>query len=155
MGAHDPCEVCLQWIQRLIGEANDTQVLKVAPPILSRVYNQLGNGIVQLNNARKITEFPIPFPLAQMITFMLLFHWIITAFVCAASVETTFWAGLITFIFVFSFWSINYIAVELEQPFGDDANDLPLREMQEDLNKSIRALMDKKALYPPSFNFKP
>merc|ERR1712032_791254 len=152
--AHDRCEVCLQWIQRLIGEANDTQVIKVAPPILSRVYNQLGNGIVNLNNARKITEFPIPFPLAQMITFMLLFHWGITAFVCAASVETTFWAGLITFIVVFSFWSINYIAVELEQPFGDDQNDLPLHGMQVDLNLSLKGLLDDRAQRPPLFNFK-
>jgi len=154
MEAHDKCEVCLQWIQRLIGEANETQTIKVAPPILSRVYNQLGNGIVNLNNARKITEFPIPFPLAQMITFMLLFHWGITAFVCAASVQTTFWAGLISFVVVFSFWSINYIAVELEQPFGDDANDLPLNDMQEDLNKSLSQLMNIEAQQPPSFNFK-
>jgi len=152
--AHDRCEVCLQWIQRLIGEANETQVIKVSPPILSRVYNQLGNGIVNLNNARKITEFPIPFPLAQMITFMLLFHWGITAFVCAASVQTTFWAGLISFIVVFSFWSINYIAVELEQPFGDDANDLPLHDMQEDMNKSLKQLLKEKAQQPPTFNFK-
>jgi len=152
--AHDRCEVCLQWIQRLIGEANDTQVIKVSPPILSRVYNQLGNGIVNLNNARKITDFPIPFPLAQMITCMLLFHWGITAFVCAASVETTFWAGLITFVVVFSYWSINYIAVELEQPFGDDANDLPLHEMQTDLNLSLASLLDERAQRPPIFNFK-
>jgi len=154
MEAHDRCEVCLQWIQRLIGEANETQVIKVSPPILSRVYNQLGNGIVNLNNARKITDFPIPFPLAQMITFMLLFHWGITAFVCAASVQTTFWAGLISFIVVFSFWSINYIAVELEQPFGDDPNDLPLHDMQEDLNKSLAQLLKIEAQHPPSFNFK-
>jgi len=153
--AHDRCEVCLQWIQRLICEANESQVIKVAPPILSRVYNQLGNGIVNLNNARKITDFPIPFPLAQMITFMLLFHWLITAFVCAASVDTTFWAGLISFIVVFSFWSINYIAVELEQPFGDDANDLPLHDMQADLNISLTQLLQKEAQQPPSFNFRP
>jgi len=152
--AHDRCEVCLQWIQRLIGEATEKEIIKVSPPVLSRVYNQLGNGIVNLNNARKITEFPIPFPLAQMITFMLLFHWGITAFVCAASVETTVSAGMISFIVVFSFWSINYIAVELEQPFGDGKNDLPLHEMQIDLNLSLKGLLDDRAQRPPLFNFK-
>lgn len=152
--AHDKCEVCLQWIQRLIGEANEHQVIKVAPPILSRVYNQLGNGIVNLNNARKITEFPIPFPLAQMITFMLMFHWCVIAFVCSVSVERIYWCGIISFIVVFSFWSINYIAVELEQPFGDDPNDLPLVDMQEDLNKSLIGLLDERAQVPPKFNFR-
>jgi len=118
------------------------------------VYNQLGNGIVNLNNARKISDFPIPFPLAQMITFMLLVHWGLTAFICAASVKTTFWAGLITFIVVFSFWCINYIAVELEQPFGDDANDLPLHDMMKDLNISLSQLLKAQAQVPPTFNFK-
>jgi len=154
LNSHDRCEVCLQWIQRLIGEADEKKILKVAPPILSRVFNQLGNGIVNLNNARKIKEFPIPFPLAQMITFMLLFHWAITAFICAASVERTFWAGILSFIVTFSFWSINYIAVELEQPFGDDPNDLPLHEMQADLNRSLVGLLDPCAQHAPEFAFK-
>mmetsp|Transcript_6497 Transcript_6497/g.12057 ORF Transcript_6497/g.12057 Transcript_6497/m.12057 type:complete len:633 (+) Transcript_6497:83-1981(+) len=152
-GCHDRCEVCLQWIQRLICDASDSLTIKVAPPILSRVYNQLGNGIVNLNNARKITEFPIPFPLAQMITFMLLFHWLITAFVCAASVERSFWAGILSFIVTFSFWSIHYIAVELEQPFGDDANDLPLHDMQVDMNDSLVELLDPRAQQAPRFTY--
>merc|ERR1719262_485338 len=48
---HDHCEVVLQWIQRLVVLADANSVIKIAPPILSRVYNQLGNGIVNLNNA--------------------------------------------------------------------------------------------------------
>merc|ERR1719261_1071062 len=86
--AHDRCEVVLQWIQRLIVDANNSEAIKIAPPILSRVFNQLGNGIVNLNNARKITEFPIPFPLAQMITVMLLFHWCMTPLLCVITVES-------------------------------------------------------------------
>jgi len=152
--SNDGCEVCLQWIQRLIGDANEQQILKVAPPILSRVYNQLGNGIVMLNNARKIKEFPIPFPLAQMITFMMLIHWVITALVCAASVERFYWAGILSFIVTFSFWGITYIAVELEQPFGDDANDLPLHDMQKDMNASLQSLLDVRAHRAPKYTFK-
>jgi len=152
--APDRCEVCLQWIQRLIGDANEKQIIKVAPPILSRVFNQLGNGIVMLNNARKIKDFPIPFPLAQMITFMLLMHWVITAWVCACSVERVYWAGILSFIVTFSFWGITYIAVELEQPFGDDNNDLPLHKMQIDMNSSLQALLDVRAQRAPKYTFK-
>merc|ERR1719271_51737 len=111
---HDQCEVCLQWIQRLIVHANNDEVIKIAPPILSRVFNQLGNGIVNLNNARKITEFAIPFNLAQMITIMLLFHWGFTPVMCALSISSAGWAAFLTFTVIFSFWSINYIATELE-----------------------------------------
>jgi len=153
--SHDRCEVVLQWIQRLIYIADDAQIIKVAPPILSRVYNQLGNGIVNLNNARKITDFPIPFPLAQMVTIMLLCHFVVTTIICASSVDTLFWCGFLSFTVVFSFQSVNYIAVELEMPFGDDANDLPLQEMQEDFIKSLKALMHPTAQTPPNFNYKP
>jgi len=153
--AHDACEVALQWIQRLIGEANNRETIKVAPPILSRVYNQLGNGIVKLNNARKITNFPIPFPFAQMITVMLLMHWFVAAVICATSIESPVWAGLLSFSVIISFWSINFIALELEDPFGDDANDLPIHAMQLDLNKSLKELLKPQAMACPSFDFNP
>merc|ERR1719502_1221335 len=102
--AHDSCEVVLQWIQRLIVEANGADIIKIAPPILSRVYNQLGNGIVKLNNARKIREFPIPFPLAQMITIMLLFHWMITAVVCAIELDHPALSAAFSFAIILSYW---------------------------------------------------
>lgn len=151
--AHDVCEVVLQWIQRLIVEANGRETIKVAPPILSRVYNQLGNGIVKLNNARKITNFPIPFPFAQMITVMLLVHWVVAAVICSTSIENPVWAGLLSFAVVLSFWSINFIALELEDPFGDDANDLPIYEMQTDLNSSLKELLNSHATKAPDYNF--
>jgi len=71
---HDRCEVVMQWIQRMILEAHTSGVIDVPAPILARVYNQLGNGLVILNNARKLNDFPIPFPLAQMITVMMVLH---------------------------------------------------------------------------------
>jgi len=150
---HDHCEVVLQWIQKLVVQADDNKIIKIAPPILSRVYNQLGNGIVNLNNARKITEFPIPFPLAQMITVMLLFHWCMTPLICVATVDSVWLSALLCFVVVFSYWSINYIGTELEMPFGDDANDLPLRGMQSDLNASLMTLMQERAATCPEFDF--
>jgi len=154
-GSHNKCEIVLQWIQRLIHEASGTEVVKVAPPILSRVFNQLGNGIVILNNAKKLNEFPIPFPLAQMILLMLGLHWVLMTIMCAATVESPIWAGIVCFAVVFSFWSIHYISEQLEQPFGDDSNDLPIREMQVDLNSSLLALMKAEARFPPPFKYDP
>jgi predicted membrane chloride channel (bestrophin family) len=153
MNSHDQCEVCLQWIQRFIVRANSDEVIKIAPPILSRVFNQLGNGIVNLNNARKITDFAIPFNLAQMITIMLLFHWMFTPVLCALSITSPGWASFVTFLVIFSIWSINYIATELEMPFGSDPNDLPVVDMQKDLNLSLIGLFDERAKEPPAFQF--
>jgi len=105
--------------------------------------------------ARKITQFPIPFPYAQMVTCMLLFHWVMTPITCAALVDNPYWAVVLTFVVVFAFWCINYIGLELEMPFGEDPNDLPLLDMMADLNKSLVELLDERALRVPSFDFDP
>jgi len=149
----DKCEMCLQWIQRLMVEAEQKGWIKIAPPILSRVYNELGNGIVNLNNARKIKEFLIPFPIAQMVMVMLMFHALFTPLVCATTIKPAIWATFLTFIVTFSYWSILYIALELEMPFGDDPNDLPMRAMSADMNSSLSQMLEPHALKTPGFNY--
>merc|ERR1719387_1773682 len=89
-----------------------------------------------------------------MITFMLCFQWFVTPVITATSVKTWYWAMVLCFVVSLSFWSINYIAVELEQPFGDDANDLPLLDMQQDLNKSLRQLLHERCKKQPEFDFR-
>ncbi|CAJ1404270.1 unnamed protein product [Effrenium voratum] len=152
-GSHDRCEITLQWIQRLIVESDSKQILKIAPPILSRVFNELGNGIVNLNNARKITDFPIPFHLAQMITVMLIVHSVMTPVICAATVEHLSWAAIISFVVSFCYWAVHFITIELEMPFGDDWNDLPLQDMATDFNMSLANLIDRRAQEVPKFYF--
>lgn len=151
--AHDSCEVVTQWIQRLIVQASSNDVVKIAPPILSRVYEQLGKGIVRLNNARKIRQFPIPFPVAQLVAFMLVLHGFLTALVTSALVQNWAVASFMSFMVVEAFWSLNFIALELEQPYGDDPNDLPLHDMMEDLNQSLVGLVVPSALSAPEFEY--
>jgi len=72
----EKCEVILQWIQRLIVEAHMSGVLSIAPPILSRVFQELAGGIIDVSHARRIKMISFPFPYAQMITIMLCLHWV-------------------------------------------------------------------------------
>merc|ERR1719453_1795935 len=84
---------------------------------------------------------------------MLCAHWLMAAIVCATSIESRVWSAVLSFSVIISFWSMNFIALELEDPFGDDANDLPLHDMQEDLNASIRALLAPYAMKHPDFDY--
>lgn len=152
-GVPDRCEVLLQWIQRVIIVADDTKVLKVAPPILSRAYQELSRGIVHLNNARKIKEVPFPFPYAQMITVMLVVHWWMTPVIASHAIDTWWWAAVLDFLVICGYWSLLYIATEIDQPFGDDQNDLPLAEMQRSLNQSLLTLLKPSAQQPPTYNY--
>jgi hypothetical protein len=149
----DRVEIVLQWIQRLIVEAESNKAIKIAPPILSRVYNQLGNGIVWCSELRTINDISIPFPFVHALTVLLIVHTFLTPFLIAAAVESAFWAAVDTFLVVTCFWVMNYIALELEYPFGNDTNNLPTQHLQVELNRSIVGLLQRRALQPPGFNF--
>eukprot|EP00928_Gymnodinium_smaydae_P005813 TRINITY_DN11999_c0_g2_i1.p1 TRINITY_DN11999_c0_g2~~TRINITY_DN11999_c0_g2_i1.p1 ORF type:complete len:485 (+),score=42.19 TRINITY_DN11999_c0_g2_i1:100-1554(+) len=145
-------EIVFQWIQRLVVKNTRNGVLDVAPPILSRVFQELSLGFVVLQDVEKITEFPFPFPCCQLLSVLIIFQGIITPLVCAASVKSPVWAGVATFTLMFAYCGVNYIAAEIEMPCGDDRNDLPLKEMQSDLNASLESLLHPTVLAPPVFH---
>eukprot|EP00930_Biecheleria_cincta_P100679 TRINITY_DN92291_c0_g1_i1.p1 TRINITY_DN92291_c0_g1~~TRINITY_DN92291_c0_g1_i1.p1 ORF type:complete len:520 (-),score=73.27 TRINITY_DN92291_c0_g1_i1:102-1661(-) len=150
--ANDRCEVLIQWLQRLIIDADTNKTIHVAPPILSRAFQELSRGSVKLNEARKIAEIPFPFPYEQMITWMMLIHWVITPVIAILTISTWWFAVTMCFLVTTGFWSLIYIATELDQPFGDDANDLPVKAMQADFNRSLLALLDIHVQSPPRFS---
>lgn len=150
----DKCEIIMQWIQRLIVDNMNNGVLSIPPPILSRVFQELSRGIVNVHNVRKITEFQFPFPAAQMIVTMLILQWFLTPLMAALMMQTPVWAFFVAFLPIFACWGINYIATEIEQPFGTDFNDMPLHFMQSSLNTSIMSLLDTYAQSPPDFDEK-
>eukprot|EP00929_Paragymnodinium_shiwhaense_P041291 TRINITY_DN21467_c0_g1_i4.p1 TRINITY_DN21467_c0_g1~~TRINITY_DN21467_c0_g1_i4.p1 ORF type:complete len:327 (+),score=31.88 TRINITY_DN21467_c0_g1_i4:682-1662(+) len=51
----------------------------------------------------------------------------------------------------FVFWSVNYIAVEIERPYGQDANDLPLTELASAMNSALCNLLQPGAQKPPRY----
>merc|ERR1719162_293469 len=147
------CEVILFWIQRIIVEGHSSGILTIPPPILSRVFQELSRGVVSINGARKINELPFPFHYAQMLAVMLVMLSCGVPLVSAYMMETAFGAAGATFLNVTVLWAVNYLAVEIESPFGHDANDLPLQELQIDMNLMLADLLDKFAMRPPSFQF--
>eukprot|EP00931_Biecheleriopsis_adriatica_P027163 TRINITY_DN16375_c0_g1_i2.p1 TRINITY_DN16375_c0_g1~~TRINITY_DN16375_c0_g1_i2.p1 ORF type:complete len:573 (+),score=80.89 TRINITY_DN16375_c0_g1_i2:65-1720(+) len=153
--AHEPVEVVMQWIQHLVVEADSDNVLSVAPPILSRVFQELSNGMVRLHAVKCIEDVPFPFPYAQMITGMLLVHWIVTPLFASQIVESAWWAGILCFCVSCAFWSLIYIALEIDQPFGEDANDLPVKEMMRNWNASLNMLLKPEMQSRPDYVHKP
>merc|ERR1719440_100065 len=50
---------------------------------------------------------------------------------------------------IIGMWCITFIAGQLEQPFGDEANDLPLSTMQFDFNTSLLMLIEPQSTRAP------
>jgi len=139
--SHAKVELIFQWIQQLIVENISTGVLSIPPPILSRSFQEIANGMVAFHDAMKISYIPFPFPYAQTCDFLLLLHWIVGPFVVSQWVTDPFWGFVFSFTQIFILWALNFIAVELENPFGMDANDIDGKEMQQEMNEHLLLLM--------------
>lgn len=128
-GATDKVAIVLMWMEEVVSRAQMQGVILVNPPILGRVYAELGNGLMGFNSAYRIALVPFPFCFAQMIGWCLA----IFLFLCPA-VAFVFTGGealtsCLTFCSLMGFWGLNRIAIELENPFGCMVNHLPLAEM--------------------------
>jgi len=134
-------EVMLHLVQSLITDAHSGGILTVPPPILSRVYQTISRGFVNLLNAKKITDTRFPFPYAQLITFLLYALTVLTPMIMSTTVTSKVMCGIITFVPVFAMYSLNFIAIELENPFGVDTNDLPLEHFQSEMNSCLLMLL--------------
>jgi len=60
----------------------------------------------------------------------------------AIFVENVVFSALFSFVGVCGYYTINFIAIHLENPFGDDITDLPMQLHQQDFNNRLRLLID-------------
>ena len=104
-------------IQKMVIEAVYSGTISAAPPIVSRAFQELSNGMVILNNVRKIKEIPFPFAFAQMQVVLLVCHLAVTATMSVFFVSQV-WAVIVSFLITFSVWLPHFVALELEMPFG-------------------------------------
>lgn len=142
-------ELALQWILRFMITSMQDKVLAAPPPVLSRLFAEISNANLQFERIVTIAKTPFPFPYAQMISALLLIHLVYTAMIVSVLVEDPVWVSALCFISVFTFWCINYIASEIEAPFGEDLNDLAVRDLMTEFNESLLLLLDKRAEHLP------
>lgn len=136
----DKFEVVLHMIHCLITENVSNGLVPIHAAIVSRVYQELSRGLVNLHNSKKIASVPFPYPYVQLVMMFLLGHTVVTPMIVCAYMEKAWWAAIVSFVWVFCAYGANFIATELEMPFGTDPNDLPLEPFQKEMNDSLRML---------------
>ena len=67
-------EVVFQWVQGLIVTMIQTDVLCVPPPLLTRIFQDLGNGMSKYHQGLKFPDVPVPFPYVAMSEMSLYAH---------------------------------------------------------------------------------
>jgi len=139
--ATDKIAIVLMWMEEAVSRAQVQGILLVAPPILSRVYGELGNGLMGFNSAYRIALVPFPFCFAQLIGWSLVIFLMLCPIVAFTFTGGEILTASLTFCCIMGFWGLNQIAVELENPFGCSANHLPMAELHHTFVEAIGEML--------------
>jgi len=137
----------MYWILHDLAQVSKD--IDIAPPVQSRMYQELSNGMLGFNNSLKIADVPFPFPYAQLLTLALV------AFSCFIPVYVSVFtqdyitSPLVAFFIFQGIWGVNEVAKELENPFGSDVNDISLNDFHE---RFVQALRETSAAHQVKLN---
>ena len=86
----------------------------------------------------KFSATPYPFPTAQM-TRIFLFVWMFSLpFALLHDVSEPYSIILIIFFITYGFFGLEFVSIELDDPFGDDPNDLEMRALSSVVIRGVR-----------------
>jgi predicted membrane chloride channel (bestrophin family) len=146
---HRP-NVVYQWIQSLIVKKMHSGLLNVPAPILTRVFQEMERGMVEYGHVLQIMTIPFPFPYTQICWILIRIYMIFTPFMMCRWTDNEWAAALFTLASVLCIKTINMIATEIENPLGDDVNDLPVHQYHDEFNDHLVLLLQAGTLKPPT-----
>jgi len=110
------------------------------PPIVSRCYQELSNGMLGFNQTLKMADIPFPFPFSQLLELLLIIFTMILPFYTASFTKGLITTPILAFFITIGFWSLSEISRELEDPFSDGPNQLPIIDMHERFVELLRQI---------------
>lgn len=145
-------QIVLSWIKSYITQMADSGLLNVPPPILTRVFQELGSGLVNFHKAQQVVIFPFPFPYTQLNVLLTQVYVFVTPLVICTWRTWPWVCAVFTFFAVACTMCLDIIAAELENPFGDDPNDLPMAGLQGDMNMFLTMQLNPATTSPPDLD---
>lgn len=140
-GASAKVNLAWHWLSEfIIREHLAGSLGDVGPPIISRIIQFLGDGMIYYNHARKTMFIPFPFPHAQLSAFFL-----VTIMFAVPVLMDEIAADLgigcaLTFLTVTCLAGLHEVARELENPFKNIPNEIPLVTLQAMFNEALITL---------------
>ena len=126
------------WLQEFISRehlAGSTG--KVAPPIISRLYQFTSDGMLGYNQARRIAYIPFPFPHAQITSLFVVVVSGVLPVLMLSELTNRLFGFVMNFFTVMCFCGLHEVARELENPFQNVPNDVPLNFFQAQFNEAL------------------
>jgi len=126
-GPHAKTQLVWNWFSDLLIREHHSGTLgSVGPPIISRVIQFMSDGMLHYNHARKIMFTPFPFPHAQLSAFFVLMMLVAIPLLMVEYANEPWLGALLTFLTVTCLAGLHEVARELENPFRNAPNDVPL-----------------------------
>lgn len=140
-GASAKTYLAWNWLTELITREHLAGSLgDVGPPIISRISQYLSDGMTYYNQSRKVTFIPFPYPHAQITAlFIFVIMFAVPLLMDEYSTDSTI-GGLLTFFTVVCLAGAHEVARELENPFRNTPNDIPLVTLQAQFNEALITL---------------
>lgn len=130
--------LCSLWLKEFIcREHLDGSTGRVAPPIVARVYQFLSDGFAQYNQCRKTAYTQFPFVHSQLTTFFLVISIFIFPFLFYTYINSFTVACVMNFATLACFDGMHEVAREMQDPFYQFPNDLPLNNYQVQFNETL------------------
>mmetsp|Transcript_1898 Transcript_1898/g.4134 ORF Transcript_1898/g.4134 Transcript_1898/m.4134 type:complete len:492 (+) Transcript_1898:77-1552(+) len=108
----------------------------VAPPIISRLMQFTSDGHMWYNAARKMAYIPFPFPHVQLTSAFILCTIVVVPVLMLVK-SNVYFGFVLNFLVVTILTGLNEVAKELENPFTNVPNDLPLNLFQAHFNEAL------------------
>jgi len=130
------------WLLELISrEYQAGSTGDVAPPIITRLYQFASEGLAGYNQARKIAYIPFPFPHAQITTlYLLVVDFFVTPLLMTTFVTDVTLGFFLNLFSVLCFTGLHEVAREIENPFQNVPNDVPLNNYQAQFNEGLMVM---------------
>ena len=125
--------VVMQWIFKLYNKCWDQEKFK------DDNFYSVDEALNEISRNRteciRIKTSPLPFPYAQITTIFLFVYLLSLPF--ALSQVLGWYSPIVCPLITMAFWGINEVALEIEDPFGDDPNDLDLQDWEYELDREL------------------
>jgi ion channel-forming bestrophin family protein len=131
-----PLEIAF-WISAYLQQqANRKALDPYNLPLLQQLLNNMVEGLIA---CQRILTTPMPLAYAIHLKQLLLLYCLLIPFQFVQ--EMGFWTGPIVALISFTLFGIEAIGIEIENPFGYDANDLPLDGICATMKRNIEDLI--------------
>lgn len=142
-------QLCWHWLSEFIVREHLAGSLgDIGAPIISRVVQFMGDGMMQYNQGRKIMFIPFPFVHAQLSAIFVIVMVLVIPFLMVQYCADFWSASMLTFLSIACLSGIHEVARELENPFRNVPNELPVVTLMAEYNEALLVMY---AGYHPDF----